>query len=132
MNLTKEDKDLIARNAIQAAQHFCCERCFADYPCGKDKKPTAVLPLFGANNECPLAKYNVPLWKPKDFFDCRGEATENELFWLCANCKHCSVSRDGDDIVTDKGACFATICIDCPVQSMLDNIQECAAEAAMS
>lgn len=129
-------KETIAKEAEAAAQHFCSKMCLAPYACGKPKGEgpfkSAPMRMAGKNPVCPLAKYGVESWESKDMFDSRGEITMEECTYLCLNCEYSESYTDGDDIVVDREKCFRDICIDCPVCSAMDIIQEAEAEARMS
>lgn len=95
--------------------------------------------LFGKGTVCPLAKYEIPDTdhrKPIEINAKEHHLSEDELFWLCAHCERSEIfseTEDGEEYLTlDKEASFRDYCIDCPVQSYIDAVQERAAEARMS
>ena len=112
---------------------LCDEACPAAYECHKKHDAVfAACGLMGAETVCPLAKYNVPETAERSSF-CFASITLDDLAMLCVNCEHADISSDNDECFTlSIDRCFNTHCIDCPVQSMREGIQELAAEAAMS
>lgn len=56
------------------------------------------------------------------------EVSGDELSALCEECEFSKVN--GNTI--DRSGCFKEHCMDCPVQKMIESINELAAEAAMS
>lgn len=113
-------------------------QCICSYKCGhSNKAPIAEkLPLIGTNTVCPLARYNVEPdtrpWYSLSVEEMRDrQLTEDDCWRFCGSCPHSErVERDGEEYIHLKD--FETVCIDCPVKAVLDNISEGMAEAGMS
>ena len=118
---------------LAAACKVCTSGCIASYECGKSKALAKSIPLFGKNNICPLAKYEVEHKDDeKDFMAIlANDPTPDDLFVLCKHCEHRDASQDTSDIIC-FASCYEEYCLDCPVQSCREAIQECMAEAQMS
>lgn len=116
-----------------AACKVCTSGCIASFDCGKTKSTLGTIPLFGSNIVCPLAKFNVDHSKEKtDLIESlKNQPTLDDLYMLCEFCEHRDTTNDTDDSFS-KENCFESYCIDCPVQSCIDNVLECIAEGAMS
>lgn len=97
----------------------------AGFDCGK-KRDFNPIPLIGTNTVCPLAKFRV---HASD--EINDWPTIAELDYLCEVCEHRDKSSDTKDEFS-LASCFESHCIDCPVESCRENIQECMAEAALS
>lgn len=116
----------------QVAKLICGNgECFCSYDCGHSNKAPAAsrLPLIGTETECPLARFHVtPDTRP--WYERLGEArlTLEDCWDFCSGCEHASVDEDGTINLKD----FNTVCIDCPVKAVMDNISEGDAEARMS
>lgn len=122
-------KKAASLNARSIACKLCDEDCYAGYECNKEHR--VAFDLMGKGTVCPLAKYKVPkITTPRTFADTF--VTLEDLSILCANCEHADIEAEDGDFVLSLDRCFDTHCIDCPVQSMREGIQENAAEAAMS
>lgn len=112
---------------------LCDEACPAAYTCHKKHDAVfAACGLMGTETTCPLAKYNVPESVERSGY-CAMSITLDDLAMMCANCENADINTEnGDSFTLSLDRCFDTHCIDCPVQSMRESIQELAAEAAMS
>lgn len=119
----------IAERAADTACKICDSDCMASYDC--PKKAASPWPLFGKETVCPLAKYDVSE-KPKTDNPFGPRISLEDLFYVCANCKHANVIESEDTWEIERERTFETVCIDCPVQMCRDNILEARAEAAMS
>ena len=126
-------QNLASIKARGIVHELCDESCPAAYQCHKKHDAIfAACGLMGTNTVCPLAKYNIPETADRSCF-CSTSITLDDLAMLCANCEHADISAANVECFTlSLDRCFDKYCVDCPVQSMRESIQELAAEAAMS
>lgn len=117
----------------KAAAKICDPGCIACFDCGKNKERAVNLPLCGTNTVCPLQRYDIDHSKaPADMLArLMNEPTLEDCSLLCQFCEHRNASNDTEDSISLE-SCFATHCIDCPVEMCREGIEELAAEAAMS
>lgn len=121
------------QQAIEAAKKVCTSGCIACFECGKSKSNFGSISRFGNNEICPLAKYDVEHKDDREGFleSLLNNPDLDDLFILCKHCDHRDSSDDKENDISIS-SCYETHCMDCPVQMCRENIQECAAEAAMS
>lgn len=121
--------------AASGAKKICCPECFAPYECEhKDRNRRHVrCPKIGTDTECPLAKYHIEHERdPKPWYQrpaSEVEATEAELFALCATCEHARLTATETECNCERTG-FKEHCCDCPVMSAIDNLNEARAESA--
>lgn len=121
--------EAIKKELQAAACKVCTSGCIASFDCGKTKSDFGAIPLFGANTVCPLEKFNVDHDKEKT--DRAGRLGLDDLYLLCKYCEHRDSSNDTEHSIS-TARCFESHCMDCPVQSCRENMQEGLAEGAMS
>lgn len=80
------------------------------------------LKKYGDGTECPVLRFAAKKLSKKPMFF---ETTEDDTWLMCENCPHAKVDDDEIDL-TD---CFEKKCMDCPIQSIREQIQEYACEA---
>ena len=121
------------KELISAANKVCTPGCIASFACGKSKSEFGTIPLFGSNTVCPLAKYGIEHSEERLSLEERLCLSPDlsDLYLLCKHCEHRDTSRDTPDTISTAN-CFETHCMDCPVQSCRENIQEARVEGAMS
>lgn len=122
------------RDALNAAAcKVCNSGCIAGFECGKSKADWGRLPLFGSNTVCPLQKYEVEHTdKGKTLIErLRNTPELEELDLLCQHCDFRDKSKDTPETFSLE-SCFVSHCMDCPVESCRENIEETIAEARMS
>lgn len=121
------------KELISAACKVCNSGCIASFNCGKSKSEFGTVPLFGSNTVCPLEKYEIEHSTEKRSLEERlmSHPDLDDLFLLCKYCEHRDTSNDAEDTIFTAN-CFESHCIDCPVQSCRENIEEAMAEGAMS
>ena len=129
--MTKKNSD-----ALKAAKKICGEgQCFSPFGCGHENRVDRGFPKLGTLKECPLAKYNIePSKEERPWYERPLEetmVTNDDIFELCANCEHAKVVKEGEWLHVER-LNLEGACLDCPVKSCEDGIQEAAAEAAMS
>lgn len=115
--------------AEKAVRSICDENCVSPCKCGRTKK----LPLMrsvGPEMTCPLEKYDVPDRNKNIPWYRREVLHKNEVLALCVKCDRAAVDVSPDSIQVKPKDFMA--CIDCPVQSTLECIQEAEAEARYS
>lgn len=113
-------------------------QCICSYKCGHaNKAPIAErLSLIGTNTVCPLSHFNVEPdprpWHSIPAAEMRERRlTVDDCWRFCDSCPHSErIDQEGEEIINLKD--FETVCIDCPVKAVLDNISEGMAEAGMS
>ncbi len=115
--------------AMSGARKICGHGCINGFSC--THQHSSRIPLFGQGTVCPLEKYNVT---DKDanvpWFE-RKSVTDMELTALCARCEHAMVKASEKELSVERKD-FARYCIDCPVQSVRETMDEAAAEARRS
>lgn len=139
VKITQEEAvEIFQEEAEAVAKHICgSERCICAYSCGHSNKKSVGLSIYGSNETCPLAKYNIE--PDTRTFREKVEAGENPIIDLqdcikvCACCEYSDVIEEGGDSYTIERSekTMAAFCIDCPVNATMENIQECMAEAGM-
>lgn len=137
MNLSKEgiraEFGALAQSGAQKLCGYgnCIYRCFN---CGHQKaKLGGTPPLLNPNATCPVAKYQVEDRGERDWTQCHVSEIElsgDELFALCACCDNTTVQHDGEYLTAEKEDLKR--CMDCPVHTAWECVQEAAAEARMS
>lgn len=119
--------------AAKAAAKICGQgKCLAPYPCGHPNRAGSSLPAITDGTVCPLAKYNIePSTDTRPWYErprSETEVGEDELFALCAMCEHGKVKNSGGQPVVERTR-FVEVCLDCPVYSAGEAMNEAAAEA---
>ena len=124
--------ETIKKELQVAACKVCTTGCIASFNCGKTKSAFRTIPLFGSNTVCPMEKFNVDHSKEKtDWVErLENQLDLDDLYLLCKYCEHRDKSNDTENTISTAN-CFESHCMDCPVQSCRENIQECMAEGAM-
>ena len=119
--------------AKSGAKHLCGSTEYGfmcGYNCGHKNKNEHLLDLYGVNETCPLEKYHVKEKSAeRNSFGWIRNVTEEELFSICYEC---DFSTKTDTETVDVENVFRTHCIDCPVQSAYECMQEQRAEAMLS
>lgn len=129
-------KKLFSQAAASGAKKICNGSCISGIPCNRPEMkasfPAPQRPFNPGNTNCPLSVYPV-CKQTKPWYECRREELEpsqDEIFSLCALCENSNVTEDGDSYVLERVS--LKNCMDCPVKMCEENMQELAAEAAMS
>ena len=122
--------------AKAAAKKVCgIGECIAPYPCDHSNHVCYGLSPITADVTCPMEKYQIAEKDERPWYEVpysEREVTQEDIFYLCANCKYAVIEpmEDGYEQIIRVG--FEEHCLDCPVKMIEDTIQEGAAEAAMS
>ena len=102
-------------------------QCICAYKCGHSNKAPIAERLSHFNVEPDTRPwYSLSVEEMRN-----SQLTEDDCWRFCDSCPHSErVERDGEEYIHLKD--FETVCIDCPVKAVLDNISEGMAEAGMS
>lgn len=125
----------LQKQLYEAASKVCTKGCISCFDCGKTKSPYTLPPSPNSQlTVCPLLKFDIPHKEEKETDLIKrwaNQPTLDDVNLLCEFCEHRDKSGDTEESFSLE-SCFMTHCINCPVSSVRDCIEECVAEARWS